>query len=323
MELTVRRQEDLQVKLRERLRRLLVADHESYLPQLRLTRDFLASDPLVASLLAEAALAEPGLDIDAFIELMKQRQLAWPHTTEGGQTTIVWDLMNRMVDGTVSLRMAFLVTGERNFNDGVRRLTEMIFAPLFDYLGERVGEQSSVLHALERYVRVVEWFDRDSLLADYEQDTSRGEAAYDRHLRRFLFGEGLDMPFSQAHSPSGDSDALSAIHDEDSLVCEIKLFDGESRGKRHVATGVHQAHQYAVDYGKTAAYLVIVNLSGRPLELPTDGHDKAWPPYVDLAGVRVYLVAVRARRLASASKLGRAAPVDISRDDLVDPDIED
>lgn len=28
--------------------------------------------------------------------------------------------------------------------------------PLFDYLGERIGEESSILYALERYVRLVE-----------------------------------------------------------------------------------------------------------------------------------------------------------------------
>src|SRR5262249_5678962 len=144
-----------QVKLRERLRRLLVADHESYLPQLRLTRDFLAHDPLIAALLAEAALAEPGLDVEAWIAKMEQQQLDWPHTTEGGQAAIVWQLLTRMADGAVPSDIAFMVTAESNFNDSVRRFTEMLFAPLFDYLGERVGEQSSVLHALERYVRVV------------------------------------------------------------------------------------------------------------------------------------------------------------------------
>lgn len=60
--------------------------------------------------------------------------------------------------------------------EAARRFIEVYFEPLFDYLIERVGDQSSILHALMRYVRVVEWFDRDTLLAEFEQDTRQGEA---------------------------------------------------------------------------------------------------------------------------------------------------
>lgn len=39
---------------------------------------------------------------------------------------------------------------------------------------------------------------------------------------------------------------------------------------------------------QNAAYLVIINLSGRALELPTDGDEKAWPWYIDLEGDPTY-----------------------------------
>jgi hypothetical protein len=64
-------------------------------------------------------------------------------------------------------------------------------------------------------------------------------------------------------------------------------------------------------------------LAPHTLTLPSDGDPNQWPPFLDLAGVRVYLVAVRAKPIASASKLGKAAPVNITRNDLVDPDLED
>jgi hypothetical protein len=137
-------------------------------------------------------------------------------------------------------------------------------------------------------------------------------------LRRFLFTEGINMPFSQTRSASGLSDVLSELDTDDPLVCELKVFDGDARGKRHLASGINQAVQYAQDYGKTAAYLVIINLSGRALELPSDGASDAWPPHVEMAGVRVHLIAVRALPTATASKQGRAAPVVITRGDLID-----
>jgi hypothetical protein len=131
------------------------------------------------------------------------------------------------------------------------------------------------------------------------------------------------MPFSQAKSASGESDVLTDLDTDDPLVCEVKIY-GAGRTKRSLAGGVHQAISYASDYGKQVAYLVIINLSGKPLSLPSDDDPKLWPPRITVAGTRVYLIAVRALPpVASASKLGKPAPVTITRDDLVDPDAAD
>lgn len=319
----MRRQEDLQLRLRERYRRLLVADSAAYLPLLRLVRDFIRSDSLVISLVQEAQAAEPDLDQNALVTGLS-RQVQWTHSTEGGQVAQIWRLMEAIADGELSERSLWMVGtgGSNNINDRLRSATETIFAPFFDYLIERVGAQSSNLHLLERYTRLVEWFDRDHLIREYDADTQRGEAIFNRHLRRFLFREGIEMPFTEAQSPSGESDALSGLHTNDPLVCELKVFDGARRGKQHIATGLHQAILYAQDYSKTEAYLVVVNVSGRPLEVAGDDDDKEWPPFLDVAGVRVYIVAVRARRLQSASKSGTASPVRLTRLELTDPDVE-
>ena len=50
---------------------------------------------------------------------------------------------------------------------------------------------------------------------------------------------------------------------------------------------------------------------------------KTWPPYIDVASVRVYLIAVRALPTVSASKQGKAQPVMVTREDPVDPDAVD
>lgn len=125
------------------------------------------------------------------------------------------------------------------------------------------------------------------------------------------------MPIAESSSPSGESDALSDLSGEDPLVCEVKIFDADNRGKLHVATGVNQALQYAQDYGVTVAHLVVINLSGRSLEFPSDGPASIWPPYLELSGVRIFMISARGNRISSASKLGKAEPVVFSREDLV------
>jgi hypothetical protein len=170
---------------------------------------------------------------------------------------------------------------------------------------------------LERYVRQTEWFDLGKLHADFERDTQRGEDVYDRHLREFLFREGFNMPYSQQRSPSGLSDVLTDLESDDALVCELKVYDGINRDIAHVAGGVTQGRQYALDHQKHAAHLVIINLTTRPLDLPHDGDENAKPPFLDLPGVRVYLIQVRALPRESASRQGRTEPLAIDRTRLV------
>ena len=110
------------------------------------------------------------------------------------------------------------------------------------------------------------------------------------------------MPYSQQRSPSGLSDVLSDLESDDALVCELKVYDGDGRDIGHLASGVTQALHYATDHGKSAAHLVIINLTARPLALPSDGPATAKPPFLDLPGVRVYLIPVRGLPEESASK---------------------
>jgi hypothetical protein len=333
----MRYQQDLQVSLRERLRRLMVAGCEDASHEVRLVTGWIDRQPALRAILTEAERAEPGLDPAALVSTLLNggtglgRQFRWPNQTEDGRAFLIWQLMRRMTaddeagtDSThIVMQYGHPVSSHTNMNDIWREFAERILRPLFDYLGERIGAESSTLYVLERYVRRVEWFDRDGLHARAMQDTRNAENVYDSDLRRFLFSEGINMPFSQAKSASGLSDVLTDLDTDDPLVCEVKIFDAASRGRRHLASGVNQAISYASDYGKQVAYLLIINLSGRPLTLPSEDDLKVWPPRITVAGIRVYLIAVRALPTASASRLGKPAPVTITHDDLVDPDAVD
>jgi len=332
--MTVRYQQDLQVSLRERLERLVAASNEDASHEIRLVTGWIDSQPALRAILAEAKRAEPELDPEALVSALTgggDRAFRWPSQTEAGRAFIIWQLMLRIAaedsDEATADQMLFhygsAVSWERNADDMWLDLAGRILRPLFDYLGERIGEESSILYVLERYVRHVEWFDRRALYDRAMQDTRNAEAVYDLDLRRFLFSEGINMPFSQARSPSGESDVLTDLDTDDPFVGEVKIY-GAGRTKRGLAGGIQQAISYASDYGKQVAYLVIINLSGRPLSLPSDDDPALWPPRITVAGTRVYLVAVRALPpVASASKLGKPTPVVVTHDDLVDPDATD
>jgi len=301
----------------------MTTGYTTYAHELSLICDWIRGQPALRSLIAEVASAEQDVDAGEWIKsLQGHGNLEWPTTTEAGRARLIWELLQEMtgLGDRATLHFQHTVSNASDLNDAARDVTETLVEPLFDYLAERIGNESSVLYLIERYVRRVEWFDRADLYERYVANTRQGEKVYDDDLRRFLFDQGINMPFSQAKSAAGLSDVVGELDTDDPLICEVKLFDTENHPKRGIGSGVNQVLQYAHDYRKNAAYLVIINLSGRALELPTDGDEKAWPRYIDLEGVRVHLVVIRALPVESASKLGKAQPVTVTKQDLVNQD---
>jgi len=300
----------------------MTTEWETYAHEVGLITDWMSRQPSIRALLDEIATQDAEISVNEWVmQIHNQQGLFWPTTSEAGRANLIWRVLRDKVPATdQAWHLAQGISGQSNVNAMMREFTERVVTPLFDFLGERIGDESSVLYLLERFVRRVEWFDRGLLYDRYSEDTQKGEQVYDKYLRRFLFDQGLNMPFSQPRSASGLSDVLGELDTDDPLVCEVKLFDADNHGKRELATGVNQVVSYAHDYGKAVGYLAIINLSGRPLELPHDAESKVWPPFIEVGGIRVYLIAVRALPTATASKLGKANPVTVTRDELVDPD---
>jgi hypothetical protein len=315
----MRWRQDLQVKLRNRYRALYTADGHRIAREIDLVGDWIAGQPALAYILEEARLAEPVPSYDDWASGLSHRGMwEWPTKTEAGRAIFVWDLLRHISASDQDIfRFLSVFSLDTKYDAMARDFAEQVVRPLFDYLDEQIGDGSSVLYALERYCRQVEWFDQQRLCAEFQTNTRQGEAVYDRHLREFLFREGFDMPYSQLRSPSGQSDVLSRLESDDPLVCELKVYDGDDRDIGHLASGVTQALQYANDHGKRAAHLVITNLTTRPLQLPSDGPENAHPPYLDLPGARVYLIQVRGLPRESASRQGRAVPLIVQRAQLV------
>ncbi|WP_406436636.1 hypothetical protein OHB14_61820 [Streptomyces sp. NBC_01613] len=320
-------QQRLQIAVRERLRKLMTAPYSSAGHEAHLAVTWINSQPALKGLLEEAARTEPSLDHERFRSGLVNGQLTWPSRTEEGQATLVWGLMQHIANAEannpdIGWQIASGYSTHGNLQDNWRELTEDILRPLFDFLSERVGAESSILHTLERYRTRTEWFDREELYARFEANRANGEEVYNLDLQRFLFLEGDHITHAKPRSASGEADLIGDLDGRDPLVCDGKIFDGKGRGKGYLVKGVHQIVKYAHDYGQHTAYLVIYNITDKLLELPTDGTPGAWPPYTELSGVRVYFIHVRvAPPATTASKAGKATRVTLTHHDLTNPDI--
>jgi hypothetical protein len=289
-------QRDLQVRLQERYRRLYKAGYQLYKNEAAFLVEFIRSTPALRYLVEN--LERSALDLDPkqwVAEHFGWHTAEWP-PSEDGRAKVAWHLLQEWAQADQGAAMFghTLDPSEKSLAAGARTATEAAIEPFIEFLQERIGEASNVLYLLERYVRRVEWFEQERLWAAYQADTAHGEHIYDTDLRRFLFEQGIDYPFSQPKSASGQSDVVANVEGDDPLVCEVKLYDGASYNKSYLAKGVQQVTNYAHDYGKTTAYLVIFNLSTKILHLPSDGGQKEWPPRIDMGGVTVFLVHVRA-----------------------------
>lgn len=320
-------QQRLQVAVRERLRKLMTAPFSSAGHEIHLAVTWINSQPALRGLLEEAARKEPDLDREKFqTGLSRSGRFFWPSRTEEGRASLVWELMQDIAkaeaeDPEAGWRVASDYSPKSSLQDSWREFAEDILQPLFDFLSERVGAESSILHTLERYRTRIEWFDREELYTRFETDRANGEEVYNLDLQRFLFLEGDHITHAKPRSASGEADLIGDLDGRDPLVCDGKIFDGKSRGKSYLVKGMHQVVKYAHDYGQHTAYLVIYNISDKLLELPTDGTPGAWPPYTELSGVRVYFIHVRVLPpTTTASKAGKATRVTLTHADLTNPD---
>lgn len=320
----MRYERDLQVKLQERYRRLYKADMDAYNQEAAYFRTFVQRSPALKAITENIATSEPDFDADEWTSENFGHQIyAWPDS-EVKRAKVVWRLINRWANGENILMLTTSFSLESNINAALRDMTEKAVEPFIEYLQEQLGSASEVLYMLERFTRRFEAFDQGELYEKYERDTKHGEDLYDQHLRKFLFDQGIDYPFSQPASASGEADVVSGLEGDDPLVCEVKLYEPDKRyGVPYVAKGFQQAISYAHDYGKNVAYLVIFNLTDHGLQLPTDEDAKPWPPRLHVEGVTVYMVTVHAKPRVSASRRGKSNPRVVQHHDLVDAQTED
>jgi len=315
----MRYERNLQAQLRERYRQLFKAGFTIYKRELEYFRKFLLSVPALSAIINTIQRAEPDFDPDKwYAEKFQFKNYDFPES-EIGRAKFIWRIIEKIATGELdAVQVSFVFPDSTSdINGRMRLVTEQLIEPFVIFLEFRIGTESEMLYLLDKVKRRIEFFDKERL---YEECTASGrhrEEVYDRYVRQFLFDQGVDYPFSQPRSASGEADIVSGLETDDPLVSEIKLYDGDSYGGAYLAQGFNQALQYAQDYGKTSAYLLIMNLSDQNLHMPTDEDVQIWPPRLHTAGVTVYMVVVRAKPLSSASQRGKQTTKRVSRDDLI------
>jgi len=176
--------------------------------------------------------------------------------------------------------------GSNSISDSVQGFKEQVFIPFYDYIFERVSDGDFLLYLLVRFKIKSEFFDKKNLFNIYKH--SGREEDLDKELRRFLFIEGIDYPYSKPKAPSGEADIVLEI-EENPVPLEVKIFDPEkSYNKKRIIDGANQVKRYADDYNYPMGYLVIFNPSNKYLEVSSSYH----PPILSIGSKEVAFIII-------------------------------
>ncbi|MBD2611391.1 hypothetical protein H6G94_08920 [Nostoc punctiforme FACHB-252] len=184
--------------------------------------------------------------------------------------------------------------------------------PLVYYIQDKLDESSTVLYLLEKYKQRCEWFFKEEICKLYEDNQGNAEKhgsqeqVLDKELRKFLFDQGIDYPFSQPLSPSGKADIVSLLNTKDPLVLEVKIFDRDNDyEKKAIINGFKQIVKYANNYNKSIGYLFLYNFDTAEINIVTSNNTNNFPNRIIFNGKIYFIIIVNIHKLnaVSASKI--------------------
>ena len=177
-------------------------------------------------------------------------------------------------------------------NSVTEGFVDVCVAPIVDFLTEGLSMESQVLALLVRYKRFKEWFDREEFFENYER-YGRSEDYVDMDLRKFLFTNGIEHPFSTPKSPSGRTDIIANLDTNDPLVMEVKILDAQKGyGKSRVSDGFAQCVKYADDYNKNVGYYVIYNADEHDKEVVFESDNPTSPTKIAYNGKSYFILVI-------------------------------
>ena len=313
---------NLRVQLQERRNRLFRCGSRTYGAELAYLLQFLQDNRYIGALLTRINL-NPSVNFEAWADTaLQNRKLEFPETEEG-RAKVCYGIL-KQIDGAEGrgtfLSWALLFSPGHDVDGMLRDLTESVVDPLMNFLHDRIDEEGNVLYLIERFKLSAEWFRREELYDLYTGATRVGEAKLDLELRAGLFEGGVDYPFSQPLSPSGQADVVALLDSDDPLVLEVKVFDPDrNRGVNNLRQGFHQITRYAQDYNQGIGYLVIFNCSDRQMVIEhEDDSGPEFPTRIPFGGKTFFVIPIDIHRdIDSASRENPAGRIRVSSQDLI------
>lgn len=317
--MTLNRQ--LRYHLQVKKDRLFKVDYQAFVDELKLFFEFLHMKPLLSGLLEELRSNLPDFRTTYDAMVAKRRIILPP--TEKERVRLCLSFLEHCInagkiDGPFQIAFKVGFYGTR-CDEGTRFFIEQFFMPFYEYLDQHIEDLGSVLYVIEKFKLRSQWFEREQLFKLYTSDTTKGETQLDKTLRKFLFDNGIEYPFSTPASESGRADIVASLHTPDPVIIEVKVFDGDGRGKSYIKKGIKQINEYMKDYSKDVGYLVIFNVCDKDLCFSLNCTEK--PSRIRSNNKTIFIVVIDIYHdILPASKRPQLEVYEITEDYLVSRD---
>jgi hypothetical protein len=278
------------------------------------------AEPMVQAILKQVILLHP-LTGDKRAETYKQMldDANWFEFSEHThQAAMVYHMQMEALEQKSSINsVVFDVYHSNDFDTSRDKFVEMMVHPIIDFINDQLDEANLVLYLLEKYKRRVEWFTHGELLARFMSHEGIKEDIFDADLRRYLFDQGVDYPFSKPRTSTGDADIVGMIDANNPLIVEVKYYDGGDYKKNRILKGFTQIVNYTEQYNKNIGYLVVFNLTAVQINIESDDNTNQFPARVNFNNKDYYIVIVGLNFDKSASTLGKLKAEKVTKTELI------
>lgn len=284
-------------KSADRFRRVIRSDHKNVDTNLIILLEYLNKNPITSSILNELKATKAydegwdpkfGRGIGASI-----KDLNLP-TNDLDRAAVILSILENCVEEPRRLEgIGFNIRGNGNIDSNVSYFNQTFTKILYEFIDERFEDGNLILYLLNRFKARCEWFYKKELCDLYLSDPSRGEKLLSKELRKFLFDQGIDYPFSEPETPSGKPDLVHGIDGSNPLTLEIKLFEPSSKkryGRGYIRKGFRQAFDYSDDYNQPYGYLLVFNLSDYNIKFTSKNGSK--PTKIEFGDKTIFIVVV-------------------------------
>lgn len=270
--------QNLRYKLQKRVRRLNTVGFEVFQFSLKQFWGFIESYSIFQGIIDSLTAQYPSGEEEAKKIVLEKQSLVFDD--EGKNAAVSYYVLKLCCESD-NPRAAIMVGhryGQETKNDdALDDFRQLFLEPFYEYVDEKIDDQSVVLVLLKRYKHRCEWFHRERLFKLWENNTTKGESLLALDLYEYLYDQGVDFNIEPV-SASGEADLIARQNTDDPLIADAKIFNPDKqKGKSYLKIAFNQIYTYTCDYNEAFGYLVIFKTSERRLKLILKRSDEGIP----------------------------------------------
>ena len=210
-------------------------------------------------------------------------------------------------------------------DEAISAIRDVALDGLYEFLDEHLDDRNSIYAILLKYKQRSEWFRKHRLRSHAENglEGKTGELALALDVQEYVLDQGVEF-YVEPASASGEVDLVLKSSEGRFIVVDAKYVkDGSNRSSvcSKLASGFHQVSRYCNDYNVSDGFLINFVADKKRIRLGLDNADGI--PYLEVGNRKIYYVEVNIADELSASRSGKAAEIEIHKDELISRISED